>query len=131
MGAVDADRAIAQLAESQHGLITRQQALGLGLSSRALQGRLNGGRWERVLRGVFRIAGSENAYEQRIMAATLAGGPGAIASHRSAAALYGTPGVPRWLEITVPPPRRAVVDGVVVHQLAVLAETSTACEASP
>lgn len=50
------------------------------------------------------------------MAACLAGGPGAVASHRSAATLLDLPGVVRRLEITVPYPRQVRAEGLIVHR---------------
>jgi len=116
MKVVDADHSLALLAETQHGLVTRRQALERGLSARAIQGRLESGRWERMFRGVFRIAGTEASYRQWVRSATLAAGTEAVASHRSAATLIGLPGTARWLEVTIPPSRRMDVDGIIVHR---------------
>src|SRR5437879_6096014 len=127
MGDVDVDRSLALLAETQHGVVTRRQALELGLSARAIHGRLEGGRWERTFRGVFRITGTDHTYEQLIRAATLAAGPGAVASHRSAAGLREVPGLARWVEVTVPAPRQVAVPGVAVHQASFLAPADCDC----
>jgi hypothetical protein len=43
----------------------------------------------RVHRGVYAVAGVKDTFEFRIMAAVLAAGDGAVASHRCAAALFG------------------------------------------
>jgi very-short-patch-repair endonuclease len=54
------------------------------------------------------------------MAGCLAAGPGAVASHRAAAALFGMPGVPRWVEVTVPESRRVQLEGVTAHRARLL-----------
>ncbi|MCW3036320.1 MAG: hypothetical protein JWM17_1632 [Actinobacteria bacterium] len=90
------------------------------MSARAIEHRLASGEWVRLLRGAYRLGGAECTWEQKIMAATLVAGPGAVASHRAAAALVGMPGVPRWLEVTVPRPRQVAVEGVIAHQTRLL-----------
>ena len=68
--------------------------------------RVAAGRWVRLAAGVYRIAGVPVTWKQRALAACLAGGPGAVVSHRSAAVLWGIAGFrPGPLEITVPPGR--------------------------
>jgi len=113
---MDAEHSVSLLAETQHGLITRRQALELGLSERAVDRRLASGRWEPVFRGVFRLAGTERTWRQRVEAGCLKAGPGAVASHRSAANLRGWPALARWIEITVPGHRQVAAGGMVVHR---------------
>ena len=51
--------------------------------------------------GVYRIPGSPQSWEEDLVALCLWGGPDAVASHRSAAALWELPGFPKGpLEIT-------------------------------
>lgn len=66
--------------------------------------------------GVYRLAGTVDDREQRAMAAVLASGSGALASHRMAGELYGFPQMPRWHEVTVPAARHIKVEGVIVHR---------------
>ena len=47
------NRAIAMFTRSQHGLLTRAQATGMGLSKSAIARRLATGALERVMPGVF------------------------------------------------------------------------------
>ena len=115
------ERSILDLAKVQHGALSRRQALAEGMSSRAIDHRLATGEWVRLFQGAYRLAGSECTFEQRIMAGVLAGGPGAVASHRAAAALVGMPGAPRWVEITVPRTTRVDVEGVIAHRTRLLA----------
>src|SRR5438309_6483937 len=116
----DAEHAIMRLAQAQHGALSRQQALGAGLSPSAIARRLATGEWVRLFQGAYRLAGSEPSFEQRLMAGTLAGGAGAVASHRAAAALLGMPGAPRWVEITVPRTSRVELEGVIAHRTRLL-----------
>ena len=115
-----ADRRIARIAARQYGLFTRLQAHDEGLSDRQLRLRIASGRIERLARNVFRIAGCPPSWHQRLLAACLAAGPGAAASHRSAGALHHFDGfAPRVVEITVPQGRRDFkMRGVIVHSSA-------------
>ena len=108
------------LAGGQHGAISRRQALQEGMSARAIEHRLTTGAWVPVFRGAYRLAGSECTVEQKIMAGVLAAGSGAVASHRAAATLFGMPGVPRWVEVTVPRPREVAVKGIIAHRTRLL-----------
>ena len=112
-----ADAAIAETAATQHGVFTRAQARAVGLTDRRLRLRIENGRIDRLTRHTFRIAGTPPSWRQRIIAACLAAGDGAAASHRSAGALHGYDGYPPGIvEITVPHGRRDFrMDGVIVH----------------
>jgi len=107
-----------EVAEKQHGLITYAQAIACGLTAKQIQYRVDTGRWVRVARGVYRIAGSPQTWEQQLLALVLASGPSAAASHRSAAALLRIPGFERRgpVEVTTPRPRRHRADGQLVHR---------------
>src|SRR5260370_19395968 len=63
------DRACAEIAEKQFGLISRDQAIGTGMSERAIGRRLGGGRGRQVLPGVYRLAGAPASWEQSLKAA--------------------------------------------------------------
>src|ERR1700687_272798 len=82
------DRACAEIAEKQFGLISRDQAIGTGLSERAIGRRRGADRWRQVLPGVYRLAGAPTSWEQSLKAATLWGGDGCVVSHRAAGALH-------------------------------------------
>jgi len=110
---MEAVPALALLAERQHGLVTRRQALAGGLSRREVQGRLERGLWERVHRGVYRMAGSRRSPEQGVMALCLASG--GVLSHRSAAAVWGLPVAAPQPEITIAGSRRVRLRGVTIH----------------
>ncbi len=55
------DRAIAQLAARQHGVVTRQQLLALGLGRGAIEARLKGGRLHVVHSGVYLVGHTASA----------------------------------------------------------------------
>jgi hypothetical protein len=112
-----ADASIAAVAASQYGAFSRAQARECGLTDRQIRLRIASGRWERLALHTFRIAGTTASWRQRLLAACIAAGPGAAASHRSAAALHRHDGFPPGIvEITVPHTRRDFrMDGVIVH----------------
>ena len=84
---ISPDRRIAELARCQHGVVSRAQLLGLGLSSSAIGRRISIGRLHRRHAGVYAVGHAAlNPLASR-MAALLACGDHAAVSHRSAAAL--------------------------------------------
>jgi hypothetical protein len=89
---VKLDAELEALAEGQHGLVTREQARGAGATDEMVNWRLRTGRWERMGRGVYRVRGSVPTWRQSLLAAILVAGPGTVASHRAAAALWRIPG---------------------------------------
>lgn len=88
----------------------------LGFSRKLIRGRVGRSQLVEVLPRVYRLGPGEPPFEQRAMAATLAAGPGALASHRAAANLHGLPGIARWAEVTVPHDRRIEVPGLTAHR---------------
>lgn len=87
------ERRLARLAEKQLGLFTRAQAARAGLPVRTINRRVRSRRWDEVHAGVYRIAGCPSSPDQQVLAAVLAAGAGAAASHRSAGALWHLRGV--------------------------------------
>ncbi len=85
--------AVYQLAERQHGVIERFQVRSLAPSEGAARCELERGRWVREEPNVFSARGAPNTERQQLMIAVLDAGPGAVVSHRSAAALWGAPGM--------------------------------------
>jgi very-short-patch-repair endonuclease len=71
------------------GLITRADALAIGLTPKQIEGRLDRREWESLFPKVYRATASQRSAHQTLRAACLAGGPGAVASHQSAAWLLG------------------------------------------
>ena len=79
--------AVAALASSQHGVVARRQLLSLGFSAQEIKGMLGNRRLLAIHRGVYAAGHLVLSQKGRWMAAALACGPGALLSHRSAAAL--------------------------------------------
>ena len=78
----------AGLMARQRGLISRPQALALGLSSRSIEGRIDRGEWVTLRRGIYAEAGAPPGSLQRLMAICLAGGPDTYVTSKSAAWLW-------------------------------------------
>jgi very-short-patch-repair endonuclease len=104
----------ARLAAGQHGYVTRSQLLNAGVSARAIDRRLESGRLVRIHRGVYAVGHVPPSPYARAMAAVLACGPGAVLSHRAAAALWGLIRWPATREVTAPTDRR--MPGVRTHR---------------
>ena len=106
MGGMDIDSTIARLAATQDGLFSQRQVVAAGGDYELIRNRRRSGRWLRVVRGVYRFPGSALDARQLARAAVLAGPDGAVASHRTAAALWEIPGFrPGPVECLVPAPR--------------------------
>ncbi len=110
---------LARLTRRQHGLLTSAQAKAAGVSAESTRWRVRVGLWTRVVPGVFAVGGTPDTWRRRTMAAVLAAGPGAVASHTTAAALYGLSrcGFKR-VEITVAKGRSHRSRLAVVHETA-------------
>ncbi len=106
----------ARFAAGQHGLVTRAQLLGAGVSDDQIQYRVRIERFHRLYPGVFSLGGAELDRFGRWLAAVLACGEGAVLSHRSAAALWGLLAEPRGpAHVTVPGRWNSRRHGIVVH----------------
>lgn len=105
------------LVRRQHGVVSRSQLLTLGLSSHAIQHRIEKGRLHPLWRGVYAVGRPQVAKHGRYMAAVLACGPTALLSHRSAGDLWGmhrdrSPGI----DIVVPDSAQRRRPGIRVHR---------------
>ncbi len=117
MAVMEGERAVLGRAAQQHGLLTRGQAKASGMTDHQIDGRLRSGRWTAARRGVFQVLGTPPTEEQAVMAACLAAGPEAVASHLSAARLWRLRlPEPEVIEVTTPPGRRVRVEGVQQHR---------------
>ncbi len=108
------------LARTQHGLITRRQALDLGASDQRIRTLVETHRWDRARRGVFIVGAPPATWEQQLMAACLAAGPGAVACLRSAARLWGLLTRSGRLQLLVGDDRRVRLSGIDVYRSALL-----------
>jgi very-short-patch-repair endonuclease len=117
LGVKPIDVAVTRLAARQYSLAHRDQIIDLGMTPRQVQARLDSGWLVPVHRAVYRLAGSRLSPEQACLAACLAAGPGAVASHRAAAHLWRLRGIEDApTEILVPGDRHCRLHDVVVHR---------------
>jgi hypothetical protein len=114
------NRRVVAIAASQHGIVTREQALAAGLSPQTIQRRVADGSWQRIHSGVYAIAGSRESPEQAIEAACLAAGPGAVASHGTAAGLHLLPAGDSQIHVSIPATRKVQLESVAIHRAASL-----------
>lgn len=117
MSRIAADRLAAAIARTQLGLITREQARSLGVSDAWIDRRVASGRWERLHRCVYAIPGAPRTWAQMVLAAVLAAGPGAVASHGTAAMLHELRSAQRGrVHLTVPGDAPRSLHRVVMHR---------------
>lgn len=111
---------IVELAETQLGLVTRQQLLARGWTDAAIGSRVRRGRWRMLRPGVYVVGAPARSWDQQVLGACLAAGPDASASHRTAARLWGV--VPRsgGIELTVASRRRVRLARATVHRSVLL-----------
>lgn len=113
------EQALAELATRQHGIISHAQLLELGLGERWIERRLWEGRLHTVHRNVYAVGHLRLTARSRWWAAVLAYGPGALLSHRTAAALWGFQRTRRGpVHVTAPCGRQGVRrrEGIWVHR---------------
>jgi hypothetical protein len=107
----------AELAAQQHGAISASQALAQGMSRHAISRCLITKRWRTTLPGIYIVGGAPATWKQRIFAAWLWAGPGAVVSHRAAAIILGLPGVRAApIELTLPTSKKAKRPGLTLHR---------------
>src|SRR4051812_42583161 len=91
------------LAAGQKGLLTHDQLRGAGLSNKQIQALLDIGYLIRRERCLYAIAGAPATKGQAILAAVLAAGADAAASHRTSAEVWHVPGFEQQpIEISTP-----------------------------
>lgn len=115
--AMTEDGRVANRARRRLGLITAADAHEAGLSRHQIKSRLDAGRWELVARGVYSLAGVPSSSAQLVLAACLAGPPGTVASHASAAALFGLVPAPKVPHVSVAGRSSARNPLAVVHRV--------------
>lgn len=110
------ERELRRRFREQYGLALRSVARALGVTPAQERRRIEQGEWELIAPNVIRSTTAPRTPEQALMAACLAGGPSAMASHRSAACLWN---------LAPPPPRPSIItsrrssarhDGVEIHR---------------
>jgi very-short-patch-repair endonuclease len=125
------DSLLADLAARQHGVVARWQLLPIGFTRDAIAHRLECGRLHVIHRGVYAVGHSALSLDGRLMAAVLAGGEGAVLSHRDACAAYGImQSNRRWIEGTVPAGAKAR-PGIQFHRARLPADELTTLRGIP
>jgi hypothetical protein len=116
--------AVAPVARRQHGLITIEQLRDAGITAGQLRFLVADGPVAPVRRRVYRMAANPTTWAQAVLAAVLAGGPDAVASHRTAGALWRLQPVDRHAGVLhVTAPRRLRLTGVTAHARLLTAES--------
>ena len=82
-------REVARIAERQHGVISLRQLRAIGFSDGAVKRWLLSGRLHQIHRGVYSVGHAGISERGLWLATVLAGPPGTVLSHRSAATLWG------------------------------------------
>jgi very-short-patch-repair endonuclease len=98
-----AGRRIVELAERQHGVVTRGQLIEIGLTDDGIARRVRDGRLHRVHQGVYALGRPTLTTKGRFLAAVVSCGSKAALSHRSAAVLWAlVPERGPRIDVTVP-----------------------------
>lgn len=108
--------ALKELAVSQFGLITHSQFHALGYPRSRVRQRVESGRWQAVLHGVYAVSSGPISRSAALEAALLFGGNGALLSHYTAAEEWGMlrSDDGRPVHITVPYGRSALCQAPTV-----------------
>lgn len=113
----EAERALADLASRQGGVVSRAQLVAIGMSNAGVARRVRAGRLIRLQRGVYAVGHLALRTEGRLLAAALACGDGAVVSHRSAAHLWGLrPSSRSKVDVTTPYSGRRQLRGIHLHR---------------
>lgn len=111
------DTEIARVAARSLDLITWPELEALGLPPNGVKSRVRSGRLHRIHRGVYKVGTARLSEAQRLLAACLACGPGALLSHASAGhRLALLRRAPEVIHVTIPKAWRRDVRGVEPHQ---------------
>lgn len=111
---------LAELAETQHGVVSFRQLRELEFSKGHISRAFEAGRLRRIHRGVYAVGHARLSDHGRCHAAVLACGDGAVLSHHSAAWLWGfLPRCPAEPAVTTPS-RGHRRHGIRVHRAAAL-----------
>lgn len=104
------------MAAGQHGVLTRRQALGAGVTDRQLERMRGTGVMEALRPGILRVPGYEGWIQDQ-QVAHLVSGEGVRATHRAAGRLLELEGFESTpVEVTIPHAQRVDLPAVVVHR---------------
>jgi hypothetical protein len=119
--------AVSELAQRQWGVLARAQLLSLGVSTAVVDAWVQRGRLHRVHQGVYALGHSALRAEGQRLAAVLACGPGAVLSHRTAAAHWGLLRTDQTrIDVTAPRGRHGA-PGIRLHRSRSLDAHDTTC----
>lgn len=108
---------IREAATAQHGLTNRSQLIRLGATDHEIGWRLAAGRIVQPHPGVYYLDCTPRSWRTEVLSAVMAAGPKALASHRTAAILWGFDAIyGRMIEVTVPFNGEPDPAGVIVHR---------------
>jgi predicted transcriptional regulator of viral defense system len=93
---------VSAIAARHHGAFRREAAISSGATSADISRQLQKGHWQRVVPGVYVVSGSPSTWNQAVAVAVFGSGSGAIASHATAAHLWGLSRRPKVIEVTTP-----------------------------
>lgn len=106
-----------ELARNQHGVVSRDQLLGIGYKRHAIDHRIRTGRLYPLHRAIYAVGRPHVTEHGLWMAAVLACGSGAIISHSSAAALWRIGTEDRdAVELSLPSPFQRRRPGIRIHR---------------
>ena len=132
---ITTELALRNTAATQRGLFTARQASRHGWTRQRLHRWLRAGRVLRVHPSVYRFAGAPDDWLTDLLAAVLAAGEGAVASHRSAMAMHliapASRDHPTPIEVSIPASRDAKVRGAVIHRVLLPASDVTVVDDIP
>lgn len=112
---------ISRIADRQHGRICCAQLHAAGVDRQRIARWVADGRLRRVHTGVYAVGHAAPSVDGDFMAAVLAGGAGAVLSHRAAACKFGLiRTAPRRPEVTVPTTAHRRRPGIVIHRVTTL-----------
>lgn len=110
--------AVGEFAASRHGVVSRQQAAGLGMSGKVVARLKASGHLCEPLPGVLVVVGSVPTWEQSLRVATLGSSSAGVAGFRSAGALHRFDGYSAGpIELVVPNWRRGLACVAEQHRV--------------
>ncbi|MGH2839913.1 MAG: type IV toxin-antitoxin system AbiEi family antitoxin domain-containing protein [Solirubrobacteraceae bacterium] len=109
---------VATIASGQHGRVSRERLRAAGIDAKRIDRWIADGRLRRVHHGIYAVGHTARSDHAELIAAVLACGEGAVASHHSAAHLLGlTRTRPREPHVTVPTTAGRARPGIVIHRV--------------
>lgn len=122
------DKRLFDVASDQRFLVTRSDVFKLGRSEALIKWKLSTDMWTRRQPGVYQVDQRPMNWEDKLMAAVLAGGSGCLVSHRAALVLWELDGLSQApIEITVPYTHGPVPTGTIVHRTRKLMQEDSIC----